>query len=120
MVSGDLGSASAPPPAAWEPESGALTGKAALQPPVAYLPCSLDEAGNLAEVLMVELADGRVALLGYTALDRFLAACGDEHPWVLWKTDELEALRELKPFDAAYLDVPLPAHLRLESAAARP
>src|SRR6478735_2362141 len=109
MVTGDRGffSATVPMPAASVPASGVLAGKAALQPPVAYLPCRLDEAGNLAEVLMVELADGRIALLGYTALDRFLAACGDAHPWVLWQTGEIEALRELKPFDVAYLDVPL-------------
>lgn len=92
-----------------------VVGKAALQPPIAYLPCRLDGNGDLAEVLMVELADGRVALVGYTALDRFVAACGDAHPWVLWQTSELERLRELKRFDVAYLDVPLPSQMRLES-----
>ena len=65
--------------AAQRPTSGALTGtaargKATLQPPVAYLPCRLDDNGELAEVMMVELADGRTALMGYTALDRFVAA----------------------------------------------
>jgi hypothetical protein len=118
MVTGDRGlfSASAAPPAASTPASGALAGKAALQPPVAYLPCRLDEDGNLADVLMVELVDGRIALLGYTALDRFLAACGDAHPWVLWQTAELDGLRDVKAYDVAYLDVPLPAHLRLQSS----
>jgi hypothetical protein len=107
--------ATAAPPAADAPESGTVSGKAVLQPPVAYLPCRVDDAGNLDEVLMVELNDGRIALMGYTALDRFLAACGDGHPWVLWRTDELEALRDLKPFDVAYLDVPLPVGMRVRS-----
>ncbi|MEP7740139.1 SAV_915 family protein [Nocardioides sp. 31GB23] len=92
------------------------TGRAPLQPPVAYLPCRLDDEGNLAEVMMVELADGRVALMGYTALDRFARACGEGHPWVLWQTSALESLRELKHYDVAYLDVPLPVALRVPAA----
>ena len=121
MSTGDLGVYDASAAAAAQtPSSGALTGatgKAALQPPVAYLPCRLDGDGELAEVMMVELADGRVALVGYTALDRFVAACGDAHPWVLWQTAELHRLHDLKPYDVAYLDVPLPRELRLEANA---
>jgi hypothetical protein len=91
-----------------------------LQPPVAYLPCRLDERGELAEVMMARLADGRVALMGYTALDRFARGCGPGHPWVLWKTSELEQLRALKHFDVAYLDVPMPSALRLDADPATP
>lgn len=86
-----------------------------LQPPIVYLPCRLTEDGQLADVMMAELEDGKVALMGYTALDRFVDACGDGHPWVLWRTDELERLRELKHFDHAYLDIPMPAHLRISA-----
>lgn len=86
---------------------------AGLQPPVAYLPCRLDEHGELAEVMMAQLDDGRVALMGYTALDRFAKGCGAGHPWVLWKTAELEELRALKHFDVAYLDVAMPTALRI-------
>lgn len=63
---------------------------------------------------MAELETGQVALMGYTALDRLFACCGSGHPWVLWKTEELESLRELKHFDVAYLDVPMPVRLRIE------
>lgn len=121
MSTGELSvyNASAPAPAQTSP-SGAVVGRAALQPPVAYLPCRLDENGDLAEVMMVELADGRVALMGYTALDRFVDACGDAHPWVLWQTAELPLLRDLKPYDVAYLDVPLPRELRSESTDSTP
>lgn len=99
------------------PATGPTPVRGVLQPPVVYLPCRLDANGGLAEVMMVELRDGPIALLGYTALDRFVAACGDAHPWVLWQTAELDRLRELKPFDVAYLDVPLPARLRVTSQA---
>lgn len=65
---------------------------------------------------MAQLADGRVALMGYTALDRFLTACGSGHPWVLWMTSELDRLRDLKHFDVAYLDVAMPSSLRIEGS----
>ena len=112
-------------PNADAPQAGATTfgnhhGAGVLQPPVAYLPCRLDDNGDLADVMMVELQDGRIALLGYTALDRFVAACGDAHPWVLWQTSELDRLRDLKPFDVAYLDVPLPAAMRVDAAQEAP
>lgn len=90
---------------------------ARVQPPVAYLPCRLDDEGNLAEVMMAELETGQVALMGYTALDRFFACCGSGHPWVLWKTEELESLREIKHFDVAYLDIAMPTQLRIEDPA---
>jgi hypothetical protein len=90
------------------------------QPPVAYLPCRLDDGGNVAEVMMAELETGQVALMGYTALDRFFACCGSGHPWVLWKTEELESLRELKHFDVAYLDIAMPVQLRIEDPATGP
>jgi len=95
------------------------TGRTAarVQPPVVYLPCRLDERGQLVEVMMAELEDGSVALMGYTALDRFANACGDAHPWVLWHTDRLEELRRVKHFDHAYLDIPMPRHLRLQEGA---
>lgn len=64
---------------------------------------------------MAELGDGRIALMGYTALDRFLDACGSGHPWVLWKTEELERLRALKHFDVAYLDIAMPVALRIDA-----
>lgn len=88
-------------------------GERPVQIPVAYLPCRLDDDGQLAEVMMVRLDDGRVALMGYSALDRFMRACGEDHPWVLWKTEDLERLRSLKHYDVAYLDVPLPREMRV-------
>lgn len=85
-------------------------------PPVVYLPVDLTEAGEVENVRMASLEDGRVALLGYTALDRFVLCCGAEQPWMLFETDKLEELRQAKHFDVNYLDIPLPVHLRSPAA----
>ena len=86
-------------------------------PPVVYLPVDLNEGGEVENVRMVQLEDGRVALLGYTALDRFVRCCGEEQPWMVFDTTKLEELRRVKHFDVNYLDVPLPQHLRTSGAA---
>ena len=85
-------------------------------PPVVYLPVEVDDEGVVQEVRMARMEDGTVALLGYTALDRFIRCCGEEQPWMLFQTDQLEELRAAKHFDVSYLDVPLPQALRSEPA----
>lgn len=82
-------------------------------PPIVYLPCVLGDDGQVAEIRMVRLQDGRVALMAYSALDRLARACGDAQPWVLYDTARLEELRAIKHYDAAYLDVALPVELRV-------
>lgn len=81
-------------------------------PPVVYLPVRTDEHGEVVDFLMIKLDDGRVALLGYTALDRFIDCCGEQQPWVLFETSKLGNLHAAKPFDLKLLDVPLPEALR--------
>lgn len=85
-----------------------------------YLPVDLDETGAVENVRMVGLEDGRVALLGYTALDRFVRCCGEEQPWMLFDTEKLDELRGIKHFDVNYLDVPLPTQLRSDAAGSAP
>jgi hypothetical protein len=85
-------------------------------PPVVYLPVELDEDGGVQNIRMVALEDGRVALLGYTALDRFMRCCGEGHAWMVFDTEKLDELRQTKHFDVNYLDVPLPLHLRTPAA----
>ena len=77
----------------------------------------LDEAGEVQDVRMVALEDGRAALLGHTALDRFVRCCGEGQAWMLFETEKLDALREIKHYDVRYLDVPLPGHLRTAAPA---
>lgn len=86
--------------------------------PIVYLPVHLDSEGTPADVRMIRLPDGRVALLGYTALDRLIACCGDHQPWLVFEVSRLEALRETKPFDLKYLDLELPDHLRVQATEA--
>jgi len=83
--------------------------------PVVYLPVHLGDDGDPYDVRMLKLDDGRVALLSYTALDRLVACCGDEQPWLLFDVSRLEELREVKPYDVKYLDVDLPDHLRVSA-----
>lgn len=84
-----------------------------------YLPVEVDEEGEVKEVRMVRLDDGRMALIGYTALDRFMRCCGEGQPWMLFETSRLEELRAVKFFDVNYLDVPLPQNLRTPAMSER-
>lgn len=81
-------------------------------PPVVYVPVRPDKGGNLSDIAMIRLADGRVALLAYTALDRLLTCCGMDQPWVLMFADDLADVRETKPFDIKLLDVEVPLEFR--------
>lgn len=81
-------------------------------PPVVYLPVLLDDQGEVSEIRMIQLADGRVALLGYTALDRLIDCCGEQQPWLLVDAGKLGELRDEKPYDVKFLDVALPDELR--------
>lgn len=77
-------------------------------PPVLYLPTS----GQDLEGLPVELrqtADGRTALLAYTALDRLGTCCGPDQPWALVPTDKLDQLGIA--YDVIYLDMAIPEEL---------
>ena len=82
-----------------------------LVPPVLYLPVrDLPDGGQLAEVKL--LADGRSALLAYTALDRLATHCGEKQPWVLFPTDRIGEIRQEQPFDLVVFDIAVPAALR--------
>ena len=85
-------------------------------PPVVYLPVETDADGQVTDVRMVRLEDGRVALLGYTALDRFLDSWGHAQPWMLFETRRLGDVHAVKPFDLKFLDVVVPAGLRPDAA----
>ena len=81
-------------------------------PPVVYLPVGTDAGGNLSDVKMIKLGDGRVALLAYTALDRFVDAWGEHQPWLLFETRRVEEIRAVKHFDLKLLDVVVPESFR--------
>lgn len=81
-------------------------------PPVLYLPVEVGQDGQVSDVRMLKLGDGRVALVGYTALDRFVACWGPAQPWALVNTSELPGIHEQKPFDVKLLDVLVPESVR--------
>ena len=92
-------------------QTGTAPGKVPA-PPVVYLPVETDEHGQVSDFKMIKLADGRVALLGYTALDRFIDAWGDHQSWLLFDSHRLSEIHDVKPFDLKLLDVAVPEEFR--------
>lgn len=88
------------------------TGRPTLVPPVVYVPVDVDESGQVSDVRMLKLGDGRIALCAYTALDRFVACWGADQPWALVNTAELPGIHAEKPFDVKLLDVLVPEPIR--------
>ncbi len=89
-------------------------------PPVVYLPVETDAEGQVTDIRMIKLADGRVALLAYTALDRFIDAWGEHQPWLLFESRRIGTIQESKQFDLKLLDVAVPESFRPGPEAAQP
>jgi hypothetical protein len=83
-----------------------------MAPPVVYLPVDVDGEGNVTDFRMIRLGDGRVVLLAYTALDRFVDAWGEEQPWLLFETRKIDEIHRAKPFNLKLLDVTVPDAIR--------
>ena len=81
-------------------------------PPVVYLPVDVDTEGTVTDFRMIRLGDGRVALLAYTALDRFVDAWGEHQSWLLFETRKIDEIHRAKPFDLKLLDVVVPEEMR--------
>lgn len=81
-------------------------------PPVVYLPVDVDDNGTITDFRMIRLGDGRIALLGYTALDRFVDAWGEHQSWMLFETQKIDEIHKVKPFDLKLLDVVVPEEFR--------
>lgn len=81
-------------------------------PPVVYLPVDTDADGQVRDIKMIRLQDGRVALLAYTALDRFIDAWGEHQPWLLFESRRIGTIKESKHFDLKLLDVAVPESFR--------
>lgn len=82
-----------------------------LVPPMLYVAArSHPEGGQTA--IICETADGRRALMAYTALDRLVHNCGDRHPWMLVPLQNLERIMSEQPFDIVAFDVRVPEAYR--------
>lgn len=96
----------------WARDNGHVEQPEVIVPPALYLPLvdNPDSEGQMAVVR--RLADGRMGLLAYTALDRLADKCGAEQPWMLLMTSELGRIKEGQPFDVVAFDIDVPAQLR--------
>lgn len=88
-------------------------------PPVVYVPCDQPHGdapgpdGEVAlEIRMRLTRDGRVALLAYSALDRFHEMVGRDTDWALLTHDGLDEVFSRQPFDLLLLDVEVPEESR--------
>ena len=103
--------------AAWEARGpGARRGAAGVVvPPVLYVPVAEVAGDGSPTELTVEFrrtADGRTALLAYTALDRLVDGCGPHQPWALIPAQRLADIERHHPYELILLDVEVPAELR--------
>ncbi|MGH3901174.1 MAG: SAV_915 family protein [Pseudonocardiaceae bacterium] len=82
-------------------------------PPVVYVPCSpLNPEDEELSVDLRRTRDGKLALLVYSALDRLVTCCGEQQPWVVLPTANLEKIRENTDFELILLDIEIPHELR--------
>ena len=91
------------------------TGRATLPedfPPVVYVPRSESDDPQQSRVMLRTTADGRVALLAYSALDRFHEGVGAEVPWVLVTIEDLQQIYEQSPYELLLMDVRVPQESR--------
>lgn len=84
-------------------------------PPVVYVPCdkpvgSTPGPGGRVplDIRMRLTRDGRLALLAYSALDRFHEMAGLETQWALLTHDGLDEVYARQPFDLLLMDVTVP------------
>lgn len=78
-----------------------------------YVPCSPVESGaEQVQLEMREREDGSTALLAYTSLERLVAGCGKEQPWVAVHSGEIEDIQQQANFDLVAFDVELPTDMR--------
>ncbi|MFD6859429.1 SAV_915 family protein [Rhodococcus sp. NPDC060090] len=82
-------------------------------PPYLYIPCAQGVSDPADAVVDLRyLSDGRIALLGYTALDRLLSCCGDSQPWLVVPASLLPRLRQSYRWDVLLLDIEIPENER--------
>jgi hypothetical protein len=82
-------------------------------PPVVYVPCApVDVASGELTVDLRQTRDGRLALLVYSALDRLVACCGEDQPWTVLPSQNLEQIRLETGFELVFLDLEIPEEFR--------
>lgn len=78
-----------------------------------YVPCSPVESGaEQVQLEMRERDDGSTALLAYTTMERLVAGCGGQQPWIAVRPEEIELIQQQANFDLIAFDVELPTEMR--------
>lgn len=72
-------------------------------PPVVYVATQHDDHGVL-RVEYQRLADGRVGLFCYSAIDRLHRWYRENSPWMLVSQEGLQEIHDQAPYDALFLD----------------
>ena len=73
-------------------------------PPVLYVPTSAPTPDGRAHIAMTPLADGRLAVFAYSAIDRLAEYYATEAPWALLTIADLQRAHADVPFDLLLVD----------------
>lgn len=69
-----------------------------------------------AEIELRKTADGRMALVAFSTVQRLVECCGPHQPWALVKSEHLGHVYKEQPYDLIVLDSDLPEELRHRDA----
>lgn len=81
-------------------------------PTVLYLPTATPARGEELAFVLRDLEDGRRALLVYSSLERLVAGCGDEQPWISIRAEALPEFESLAEPDVLLWDAVLAPEIR--------
>ena len=73
-------------------------------PPVLYVPTSPFAPDGRGHIAMTPLADGRLAVFAYSALDRLVEFYAADAPWALLTVADLQRAHADVPFDLLLVD----------------
>ncbi len=85
----------------------------------AFVPteAELSPGDENATVKLVHTVDGGLAVLAYSSLERLVRCCGDRHPWVAFRTENIDALPGVAGADLLLWNEELPPELRRDAGA---
>jgi hypothetical protein len=65
-----------------------------------------------AEIELRRTADGKIALMAFSSVQRLVECLGPYQPWALVKSEHLPKIYQTQPYDMIVLDSDLPEELR--------
>ncbi|RZS36979.1 type III secretion system (T3SS) SseB-like protein [Herbihabitans rhizosphaerae] len=77
-----------------------------------FTPTATAVAGDDVTLVLRELEDGRRAMLVYTSLEKLVAGCGDEQPWMAFRAEALHTLQHTAGASDVYWDALLDPAVR--------